>query len=436
MGVRQVTHCCSGETCLFDEVGENISQKGNGNACKKFTVARDTRAQVRNSFKDNPFTVLRFTAADGCAIMCAIIISASKLKVTDVTGFNPLFKDAEDTSSNEMKVLEEEIEQMKDEHSNGVDRIFPFGPTCTFNGIQVPTFVTCSKNGNFTSQLLTNMLQKMHHLPIFDRIDKVNPFLLCDEHGSRFEEPFLEYTLESNRPWTCCIGVPYGTSMWQVGDSTEQNGTFKIESKEANADTVRNKIGAGLPVTLEKTDIVRIVNVAWQESFARVDMNKRAIVARGWGPLNYILLDHPELQETKERVQSINEIYAKQVRDGVGIVDLTLLNTEKGAMGMCMEKFLDHTVQENALGKLFATEKKERRRQAGLAKKVGGARISAGLMTITDGHAIGPECLAWARRTRLEKERQAQAKQRAGRLDRFLLKEKVDLVLAKGQTPL
>jgi hypothetical protein len=204
---------------------------------------------------------LGVTTADGHVVMCAIIITASKLKVTDVTGFNSLSKDAEDTSSDEMKVLEEEIEQMKDEHGNGVDRMFLFGPTCTFNGIEVPTFVTCSKNGSITSQLLSNMLLTMDHLQIFDRSDKVNLFLLCDDYGSRFEEPFLEYTLESNRPWTCCIGMPYGTSMWQVGDSTEQNGTFKIESKKANANTVRNKIGAGLPAMLEKTDIVRIVNL-------------------------------------------------------------------------------------------------------------------------------------------------------------------------------
>jgi hypothetical protein len=33
--------------------------------------------------------------------------------------FNPLSKDAQDVNSDEMKVLEEEIEAMKDEHSNG-----------------------------------------------------------------------------------------------------------------------------------------------------------------------------------------------------------------------------------------------------------------------------------------------------------------------------
>jgi hypothetical protein len=117
---------------------------------------------------------------------------------------------------------------MKDEHSNGIDRMFPFGPTCTFNGVLVPTFATCSKNGSITSQLLTNMLKRMDALMLFDRSDGSNHFVLCDGHGIRFEEPFLEYNLESNRPWKCCIGVPYGTLVWQVGDSVEQNGTFKI----------------------------------------------------------------------------------------------------------------------------------------------------------------------------------------------------------------
>jgi hypothetical protein len=63
--------------------------------------------------------------------------------------------------------------------------------------------------------------------------------------------------------------------MWQVGDRVEKNGTFKIESKKANANTVTAKKRAGLPATLEQSDIVRIANVAWQQSFTRVDTNKR-----------------------------------------------------------------------------------------------------------------------------------------------------------------
>jgi hypothetical protein len=49
-----------------------------------------------------------------------------------------------------------------------------------------------------------------------------------------------------------------------------------------------------------------------------------------------------------------------------------------------MDMFLDHKVQENALGKLTAVKKKEKRRKTGLVKKAGGARIYAVIMTITD----------------------------------------------------
>jgi hypothetical protein len=53
-------------------------------------------------------------------------------------------------------------------------------------------------------------------------------------------------------------------------------------------------------------------------------------------------------------------------------------------------------------------------------------------MAITHGYTIDPECLS---RTRLEKERQAKAKQIEGRVERILLKGTLDLVLAKGQAP-
>jgi hypothetical protein len=211
--------------------------------------------------------------------MCAIIIAASKLKVTDITGFNPLYVDATYVNSDDMKKLEEEIASTKDEHIKGVVQMFPFGPTYTFNGVEVPTFITCSKNGSITSQLLDNMLQIMDKLCLFDRSEGTTHCLLCDGHGSRFEEPFLKYTLESSTPRGCCIGVPYGTSLWQVGDSEEQNGTFKVERKKSKADTARENIRSGIPTTLERSDIVQIVHVAWKKLFACVNTNKRAIAA-------------------------------------------------------------------------------------------------------------------------------------------------------------
>jgi hypothetical protein len=233
------------------EVGGNISQKGDGNAGgQKLMVLNDMRSQVRNSFKDNHFTVLGFTSATGEAVMYATIIAPSKL-LTDVTGGNPLSEDCGDYDKEHSQKLEDEIANMKDEHSNGVDRMFLFGPTCTFNGPTVPTFVTCSKNGSITSQLLTNILQKMDDMMLFDRSGGVNPCLLCDGHISRFEKPFLEYIHASDTPWGCCIGVPYGTSLWQLGDSQEQTGMLNIECKKSKAETVREKIRTVLPAMLE-----------------------------------------------------------------------------------------------------------------------------------------------------------------------------------------
>ena len=33
-----------------------------------------------------------------------------------------------------------------------------------------------------------------------------------------------------------CLGVPYGTALWQVGDSKEQNGSFYISMAIAKMD--------------------------------------------------------------------------------------------------------------------------------------------------------------------------------------------------------
>jgi hypothetical protein len=46
----------------------------------------------------------------------------------------------------------------------------------------------------------------------------------------------------------------------------------------------------------------------------------------------------------------------------------------------------------------------------GYIQKERGARLSAVLVAITDGYVIGPECLVWARMTRLEKKRRGKTK--------------------------
>ena len=52
------------------------------------------------------------------------------------------------------------------------------------------------------------------------------------------------------------------------------------------------------PLTLGLTDIIPILNSAWEASFVNVEKNLKAIADRGWGPLNYELLNNSDIQAT------------------------------------------------------------------------------------------------------------------------------------------
>jgi len=86
------------------------------------------------------------------------------------------------------------------------------------------------------------MLETIDEVGVFDREGTgLNPFLLLDGHGSRFELDFLDYINTAETKWECCIGLPYGTSYWQVGDSSEQNGCFKMALTRAKQELVTKK---------------------------------------------------------------------------------------------------------------------------------------------------------------------------------------------------
>jgi hypothetical protein len=72
------------------------------------------------------------------------------------------------------------------------------------------------------------MLRYIDEKEVFDHTTGLAPFLLLDGHGSRFELEFSEYINSDDTRWSVNIGLPYGTSYWQVGDSMEQNGCFKM----------------------------------------------------------------------------------------------------------------------------------------------------------------------------------------------------------------
>jgi hypothetical protein len=87
-------------------------------------------------------------------------------------------------------------------------------------------------------------LRAIDKIGVFDRSDGIHPFLILDRHGSRFELPFLRYVNDKEGigiEWIACVGVPYGTSYWQVGDSNEKNGCFKMALTSYKRELLRRR---------------------------------------------------------------------------------------------------------------------------------------------------------------------------------------------------
>ena len=176
--------------------------------------------------------------------------------------------------------------------NSGAGNMFPGGPTCCFRGKDVPCFVRWSEKGSMTSSILRDILADLDQRGLFPRSDNphLRPFALFDGHGSRIEFEFLNYINDAGHQWVVCIGVPYGTATWQVGDSKEQNGSFNIALARAKINLVKKKAEHCLPAVINRTDIVVILNEAWKHSFGRVEKNRKAIADRGWNPLNRNIL--------------------------------------------------------------------------------------------------------------------------------------------------
>ena len=74
-----------------------------------------------------------------------------------------------------------------------------------------------------------------------------------------------------------CIGVPYGTALWQVGDSSDQNGTYNIALAKMKEKLIAMKRAKMMVPTIEPYEIIILVNYAWYHSFARPISNNKAI---------------------------------------------------------------------------------------------------------------------------------------------------------------
>ena len=135
------------------------------------------------------------------------------------------------------------------------------GPSCFIGENEVPYMCAWSENGSMTSEILNTIVETLDILQVFDGSSGINPFILLDGHGSGLSLPFLRNINSTGNIWFACIGVPYGTSLSQVGDSVEQRESYKSALTEMKKRRIAHKTKLMMTrLTIEVNEIMILIN--------------------------------------------------------------------------------------------------------------------------------------------------------------------------------
>ncbi len=263
------------------------------------------------------------------------------------------------------------------------------------------------------------------------------PCVVLDGHDSRLSMKVIDYITNPEHTWNLALGVPYLTHIWQVGDSSEQNGSFKIAFSKAKDDLVAFKMRQGWEVTLEAYDIIPLINVAWEKSFARVNTNKKAIADRGWFPPTMKVLTDPKLFpklfNTTNGSQDSGSIPNGTTVPAI-LNNLDSVNTERGESGTVMETLLSHAARKDGTKRRMEALAAGNKRRKGVDAT---RKISSGLF-IQDGihHVNNPLVRAAFKDRQAKKNLEALRKREKEQSRLRALKHKLAMVREKsGKDP-
>lgn len=149
-----------------------------------------------------------------------------------------------------------------------------------------------------------SILTTLDNMDVFPRSeDGPIPGLIVDGHATRMHPKFLNYINDVRHPWRVWLGIPYATSYWQVGDSSEQNGSFKCHWYGAKKELVDFMIDHDFkPLAIRNENVMPLLTKAWKKSFANVVNVRKAIADRGWFPPTRKLLDHKEITKLQATI--------------------------------------------------------------------------------------------------------------------------------------
>jgi hypothetical protein len=222
-GLKQNIKITKPEWILFaNESGFNTSQKKDGHCGgQKCVVERGTTPQIMALTSDHKFTLLPFTSASGEAVCCCIIFQGKG----DVPA---TWRSGVDLTVT--PILTEDGKELDLELNFGVGKYYLGGLTCKYNGKVVDCLAYTSKSGGITGEILVEILTYFNSIDLFLRVPgRPIPMLIVDGHQSRLAPVFVEYINNENNTWKVCLGISYATTLWQVGDASEQNGMVKLE---------------------------------------------------------------------------------------------------------------------------------------------------------------------------------------------------------------
>ena len=154
------------------------------------------------------------------------------------------------------------------QNSNGPGKKYPGDPSCVFKGKTVAAFAPWTEKGSITSEILVEILQTLEQLGTYDNdmAEGRVPILLLDVHGTRFQFLFFRCINNIVHEWVVCIGVPYGTALWQLGDSSEQNGCYKMACASMKRNLMQEKQKLMMTdLSVCPQEIMIIVNHAWEK---------------------------------------------------------------------------------------------------------------------------------------------------------------------------
>ena len=124
--------------CLvMDEVGGNTNQKGYGNVGGQLQLCkREMTPQENINTKDKHYTLLGITTMTGEPVVCIVICSSIQPNAMVETGLDLM-----------AETIGSAIDDNFFEKNSGKGKKFPGGPTCKFEGKQIPCLCRWSKKG-------------------------------------------------------------------------------------------------------------------------------------------------------------------------------------------------------------------------------------------------------------------------------------------------